>query len=243
MSTAVVANTLRTLHRMHRQLADLRDRLEAGPRQLAACRHAVSEAEAKLAAQEERVTAAKLAADGKQLQLRTAEGKIRDLEGKLNTCKTNREYQTLQDQIAADRMATRVLEDEILECLERVDAERAKSPLAKQALEAAVSHLTNKEREVAAERIEIEADLARVEAGLTETETELPVQTKSQYARIVRSKAAEGLAGVDDENCGGCYQKITGNMLSELMLGRPVTCRSCGRMLYANEAMLIRRDA
>ena len=38
------------------------------------------------------VKKAKLTADQRQLQLKSAEVKIRDLEGKLNACKTNREH-------------------------------------------------------------------------------------------------------------------------------------------------------
>ncbi|MEI7781299.1 MAG: hypothetical protein WCJ18_05165 [Planctomycetota bacterium] len=119
MSLAVSADSLRTLHRLHRQLADLRDRLAAGPRQLVARTRQLQAAEAAQTAVQEEIKKAKMAADQKQLQLRSAETKILDLEGKLNACKTNREYQTLRDQVAADKMATKVLEDEILEALTR----------------------------------------------------------------------------------------------------------------------------
>ena len=53
--------------------------------------------------------------------LRSGEGKILELETKLNQSSTNREYQALKDQIAADNMANSVLADEILEAMERVD--------------------------------------------------------------------------------------------------------------------------
>ena len=122
MALAVSADALRTLHRLHRQLADLRDQLSAGPRQIAVRTKQLQTAEAAQAAAQEEIKKAKMVVDQKQLQLRSAESKILDLEGKLNACKTNREYQTLRDQIAADKMATKVLEDEILEALERLDS-------------------------------------------------------------------------------------------------------------------------
>ena len=122
MSVAVTIATLRTLHRIHRQLEDLDERLAAGPRRVSARASMLQAAEAARAAAQDDLTKARMTADQKQLQLKTSEGKIRDLEGKLNACKTNREYQLLGEQIAADRMALKVLEDEILEALERVDA-------------------------------------------------------------------------------------------------------------------------
>ena len=43
------------------------------------------------------------------------------LKAKLNAAASNREYQALKDQIAADQMAGSVLADEILEALEKID--------------------------------------------------------------------------------------------------------------------------
>ena len=54
--------------------------------------------------------------------MKSNEQKIKDLDTKLNTAATNREYQILKDQIAADKMANSVLEDEIIEMMEQVDA-------------------------------------------------------------------------------------------------------------------------
>ena len=47
MAVALVTETLRTLHRIHRQLADLADQLAAGPRAVAARTKQVEAAEAK----------------------------------------------------------------------------------------------------------------------------------------------------------------------------------------------------
>ena len=50
MTVAIAAGTLRTLHRMHRQLADLGDQLAAGPRAVAARTRQGQAAEARQAA-------------------------------------------------------------------------------------------------------------------------------------------------------------------------------------------------
>lgn len=232
---ASVTDIFRTLHRHHRQLADLNDRLQAGPRQLKACKTQLATAEASLAETQQRAKGLRMQADQKQLQLRSAEQKIVDLETKRNTCKTNREYQTVVEQIAADQMACRVLEDEILELLERTDAAKAEVPVGEQHVAAARERLAAKEGMVAGEKSEIEGELARVGESLAEVEAELPLDVRSTYDRVVKGKGADGLAAVEGESCGGCYQKITGNMLSELIMGRLVACRSCGRLLYSGD--------
>ena len=62
-----------------------------------------------------------LACDAKQLQLRSREDKIKDLDAKLKTAASNREFSLLKEQIAADKQANEVLSDEILEGLEYID--------------------------------------------------------------------------------------------------------------------------
>ncbi|MGA0038779.1 MAG: zinc ribbon domain-containing protein [Pirellulales bacterium] len=243
MAMTSVTDFFRTLHRHHRQLADLNDRLHAGPRQIKACKTQLATAEASLAEIQERAKGFRMQADQKQLHLRSAEQKIVDLEAKRNTCKTNREYQTLEEQIAADRMACRVLEDEILELLERTDSTKSEVPATEKLVSVARERLAAKEAEVANEMSEIEGELTRVGASLAEVEGELPVDVRATYDRVVRGKGADGLAEVDGESCGGCYQKITGNMLSELIMGRLVACRSCGRLLYSGDGRTSAEDA
>ena len=236
MTVAIAAGTLRTLHRMHRQLADLAEQLAAGPRTVAARTRQVQTAEAKKAAAADDVKKAKLAADQKQLQLKSAETKIADLEAKLNASKTNREYQTLGDQIAADRMATQVLEDEIIEALERIDTLKPAVPAADIEIEATKKLLAEADAKVKAETGRLEAEVTRLRGELLTAEKDLAEDVREKYDRVVKQKGADGMTAVDGQTCGGCYQQLTGNMLSDVMLGRIITCRSCGRLLYLPES-------
>lgn len=236
MSVALVTETLRTLHRIHRQLADLTEQLAAGPRTVAVRTKQVEAADAKKTAAQDDVKKAKVSADQKQLQLKSAEAKIRDLDAKLNACKTNREYQTLTEQIAADTMATKVLEDEILEALERVDTLKPTVPAAEGEVAAAKKLLDEAKARVAAETGRLEGEVARVRTELETVERELPDDVRDKYARIVKQKGADGMAPLEGQSCGGCFQQITGNMVSDLMLGKIVACRSCGRLLYVPES-------
>ena len=236
MNAAVTTATLRTLHRIHQQLADLQDQLAAGPRQVAARTKQFEAAEAKKAAAQDDVKKARMAADQKQLQLKSAEVKHRDLEGKLNACKTNREYQALKEQLAADAMATKVLEDEILEALERIDALKPTVPAAEKEVEESRKMLASATAAVEAEAGRLADEVARVRGELETVERDLPADVRDRYERIVKQKGADGLAAVEGQSCGGCFQSLTGNMLSDLLMGRIIVCRSCGRLLYSPES-------
>ncbi len=121
----VSASALRELHRIHRQITDLKGQLGRGPRQVRAAEALLERLETALTAAKEALTHTRVSADGKQLQLREREQRIEDLQVKLNTCNSNREYQALKEQIAADQQANSVLSDEILEALEKIDVLQA----------------------------------------------------------------------------------------------------------------------
>jgi len=236
MAVAAPTATLRTLHRIHRQLADLDGQLSAGPRLVAASAARVAGAEAKRTAAQDDVKKARMTADQKQLQLKSAEAKIRDLEGKRNACKTNREYQTLGEQIAADTMANKVLEDEILEVLEQLDTLKAAVPGTEAEVVAAGKALAEAKAKVAAETGRLEAEVARVRAELESVERELEGDVREKYERVVKHKGADGLAPLDGRSCGGCCQQVTSDMAAAISLGRVAVCRSCGRLLYHPES-------
>ena len=227
--------TLRTLHRIHRQLADLHDRIERGPRQIRACEATVEKLQQELDSIQQRTTQARMSADQKQLQLKTSEDKIRDLKGKLNACKTNREFQALKEQIAADEMANSVLADEILETLEKIDELQAQVSQAEAKVASAEEQLAKVRETVHHEREQLLAEVHRLETELADAESKLPHDVREIYDRVIRAKGADGMAAVEGENCTGCFHQITPNAFDSVRLGKVVCCGSCGRILYLPE--------
>jgi hypothetical protein len=232
---SVTAAALRELHRIHQQLADLRDRVERGPKQIRAHDANVTNFKARLEESRTRVQQTQMAIDRKQLDLKAGEQKIVDLKVKLNAASTNKEYQTLMEQIAAAEMAGSVLADEILEALEKMDTLTAAVKEAESMVAAGSQELEKTRKAVGESAASTRAEIARLEEQLSQAEAALPGGFKSDYRRIVRGKGAQGLAAVEDGVCGGCEQQITLNMQNELMLSRPVFCKSCGCLLYLSE--------
>lgn len=226
---------LRTLHRIHRQLNDLNERLGRGPKQIRAAEANVKHHEELLTKTKAEAKSLRMAADQKQLQLKGNEDKIKDLRRKLNEASSNREYQALLEQIAADDMAKSVLEDEILEAFEKADRFQKNITEAEAALTAAKQKAAQIHTEAAEREPVLKADIGRVEAELRATEATLPGDILDLYNRIVRQKGEDALAMVENQFCGGCNQQIPLNMLSQIMLGQPIFCKTCGRLLYLPE--------
>jgi hypothetical protein len=229
---AVNAAALRELHRIHRQLSDLRERLDRGPKQVRVRTAGVSQAEEQSAKIHGDLKASRVALDQKQLQLKTAEGKVAELKVKLNQANTNREYQALKDQIAADEMASSVLADEILEAMEKLDVMKAQIPESEGRVAKAKEELAKVQQQLRAEEESLRADVKRLEKELAEAEMALPEDFRALYQRVVNAKGEDAMAVVEGGSCGGCFQQLTTNVLNEINMGRVVLCRSCGRVLY-----------
>jgi predicted nucleic acid-binding Zn-ribbon protein len=232
---SVSAAVLQELHRIHGQLSDLRSRLQRGPRQIQAAESNVRKAVQDLETAKEHVKRTRITADQKELQLREREGRILDIKAKLNSCSTNREYQTFLEQIAADEQANSVLSDEILELFDKVNELQGtveQLQIQKQKLE---QELTAVRQRVDDSRATLEAEVARLSQDLTVAEKRLPESFRADYQRLVHARGAEALAPLDGGCCGGCYQTVTPQTVNELMLSKPVFCKSCGCILYLPE--------
>jgi len=231
----VTTETLRRLHCIHQQLRDLRERMERGPRVVQAHEANVRRMETLLAEAQAKVKELKIKADEKQLQLKTGEANLERRRQQLREAKQNREYQALRDQIAADQMANSVLEDEILECLMKLDELTAKAKESAQAVAKAQEEAAKVRQQWEQEAPTLQADAARLEAELQQVEADLPAEFRELYRRLIRAKGGDALAPIHGEFCGGCNQHVPLNMVNAVMLSQPVCCKACGRLLYMRD--------
>ncbi|MCA9213008.1 MAG: hypothetical protein KDB27_08085 [Planctomycetales bacterium] len=233
---SVTAEVLRTLHRIHRQLADLTSRYERGPKRINSGQAAIDALKQEVQEAKETVKRNRMTTDEKDLQLRERENRIADLKSKLNTASSNREYQAFVEQVAADEQANSVLSDEILELLEKHEELQQGVAKVEQKLASGMEDFNALKATIESERASLEADINRVKQELGVIEADLPKDFKADYDRIVGTRGEEGLAALDGDCCGNCYQMITPNMHSELIMLRPVPCANCGAIIYLPES-------
>lgn len=229
---SVTASLVQTLHRINRQKTDLNSQLAQGPRTIAVAEAKLNAAKSHAQKLRDNLKRAKMDADSKQLQMKGREEKIVDLQRKLNAAKENREYQALKDQIAADTQANVVLSDEILEILESIDELNEQLVIADQAVVRIADELQQTSQRIAERKVVLESELARVSAELAEAEKGLSGDFKREYDRLVSVKGEDAMAELEGKCCGGCYQNLTPQMLDQLLVGHPIICPSCGRLIY-----------
>jgi len=233
--TGTTTETLRTLHRIHEQLRDLNERSRRGPRTAKAHEANLSRLQVQLVEMHAKGKELRIKTDEKQLQLKSGEAGIERRRQQQREAKDNREYQALVDQIKADQMANSVLEDEILECMEKIDQHAAKVKQVEQDVAKAQEDAAASSRRWDAEAPSIQGDIQRLEADLRQTEEALPDNFRDLYRRLVRSKGEDALAEIRGEFCRGCNQHVPLNLVNAVVLGKPTCCKSCGRLLYVEK--------
>ncbi|MFN6108153.1 MAG: zinc ribbon domain-containing protein [Planctomycetaceae bacterium] len=226
------ANTLPELHRLHLAIQEVQEEIDRGPRQLRARSNTTASRLAELEAQRQKQKQLKMLADQKSLQLKTNEAKLEDLKGKLNQAASNREFDIIKGQIEADKVANSVLEDEILETLDKVD--KVQAELKKLESDVAIAQAEEKmfASEVDQRRPSLEARLGSLREELQQAETYLPEEIRAAYQRLVQAHGASALSPVENATCTSCYVRLTPQNAVSIESGTIMFCRTCGRLLY-----------
>jgi len=235
MSDKIDVELLQRIHSLLRQRANLVERIEKGPRTIKIAETNLAKTSQQRLDLRARRQQTQMKADDKQLQLQEREAHIEKLVDQRNSCESNREYQLLTDQIAADKKANEVLQDEILELLEKLDQ--------------LASELRQVDEEVQKLRVEVErirsridadlkvvrADLKQVEQELATTTGKLPGAIKEDFNRLVGQLGEDVLSQVEDDACGHCNNVLNPQTISLLTMSKPVFC-NCGSLLYLPRA-------
>ncbi len=233
---SATTNSLSELHQLHLQLQDVQERLVRGPKQISARERFVEtkkqEAE-EVRAQHQKL---KMDADARSLQLKTNEARIEELKLKLNTAASNKEFNIIKSQIEADEVANSVLEDEILEFLEKVDSSVAGVKSAEDAVSAAEQECERVAQQIAEQEPGLNSEAEKLSAAIREAESHLPATVGEQYRRLVQAHGAGAMAGVINSVCSNCHVTITPQMLVQLNSSHVIFCKTCGRMLYQQDA-------
>ena len=225
---------MKQLHDLRLRLMEVFEQLERGPRQVAVRKQAIDKKKDELEQERNRLKQLKVSADSKNLQLKSSESRIYDLNGKLNIASNNREYEALQSQIAADTMAKSVLEDEILEALERVDGLQIEIKKREADIAQIEAELQKLSAEVQGREAGLKEQAVELEAKISDAEQILPPDLVPQYRRLVQAYGAKALAQIMGKSCSECFVSVTPQVYLELKSGRVRFC-TCGRLMYIAE--------
>lgn len=234
MSTTTAG--LKALHHLYLRLHDVNQKLERGPKRVQFKEQFALLQEEKLDSEKEKVTELKKQVQQKNLDLHSNEAKILDLKGKLNSASSNKEFDIIKGQIAADNMANSVLEDEILELMEKIDAAETEVQSCVRKRDEAQADAKKSADDFEAARNSLDKEIEECKSTITDAEQIIPENVKVLFERLVRSHGAGALAVVEGKYCSACNVMLEPQLRVELNSQKIVFCKSCGRLLYLDDS-------
>lgn len=227
---------LRQLQEVDTQIYRLRREKDDMPREIDALKTAFEAKKASLAAAEKLSLDAQKEKKEREIEFASREEAAKKLQGQLYQLKTNKEYNTMLQQIQDAKADASLIEDKILESMDKIDA-------AKNAVDAEKLKLQAEEQVFNAEKARIDARAREMDEKIAQLDNQrkhlLPgIDSKilADYDRILKSREGLAIVGVKDNMCGGCNLKVPAqiiNLISKYELVQK--CEACNRILVAND--------
>ena len=172
----------------------------------------------------------------KEVELETREDQVKKYQVQLYQVKSNKEYTSLQTEIAGLKADNSLLEEEILRLMEEMDQRKGQVDQMKQELDRLTQAYRQEEariqKEVEALEKEIEQLLQRRQTFTPEVDPKL----LSRYERILGGREGLGMVPIDETSCTGCHMQLPPQVINEVRLREKITtCENCSRILYSKD--------
>jgi len=228
---------LKRLQTIDAQLYRLRKEQQEKPRELERVQAQVAAQEERGKAAGERLKALQMSQKAKELELQTREGQVKKLQGQLFQLKTNKEYTVMQREIDSLKTDNSLLEEEILKTFDAIDQAGKERQLER-------AKVAQEQERLAKERQRIEGELSALGERIAQLERDrktilpdVPVEALTTYERILQLREGLALVPIVNDACGGCDRRLPPQVVNAVYLKATlVTCESCSRILYFDEA-------
>jgi uncharacterized protein len=232
---ASTAELMREIHRLRRFARDLKEQIDRAPLQAKAQKARVARHEDAARDNQDAIKKLKVTIHDKEVTLKTTHAQIAKHQKQLNEATSNKEYDALKIEIAADKAKGQELEEEILTAIGESDERSAKVAELDKAVRTVKEEFARFETESGARMATLKQQLDETQVKLKEVEANVPESVRSSFDRMVRGKGVEAFAAVENRGCSSCRTDITAQQYNELLTGAFVVCKSCGRILYLPE--------
>lgn len=167
------------------------------------------------------------------IQIQENQTRIKKREEQLRAVTTNKEYQAILREIAEIKKADSRIEDETLECLDKID-ETAKAVKEKEETYAAEEEVVNKKKaDLEAESEKQRKILNRLLSEKDSLSGKIDPDLMKKFDFIKTQARGIAIVEVTDAVCQGCNMNIPPQMYNELHKEDELrSCPHCHRMIY-----------
>ncbi|MDD5505280.1 MAG: C4-type zinc ribbon domain-containing protein [Candidatus Omnitrophica bacterium] len=172
----------------------------------------------------------------KELELATNAEAVKKLQSQLYSLKTNKEFQTMLQQIADAKADGSLIEEKILISFEDSDKIKAKIDQENLKLKAEEKVFLEEKKKVESRIKEIEERLGQLQSQRKQVTPGIDPKMLGEYERILSSRDGLAIVTVIDNSCGGCHMLVPPQVINLIkMYEHIVTCEVCNRIFYIAE--------
>ncbi len=236
MALGSAIDQLCRLQELDKKLYQLRADQKIKPEELRSAQARLEQQQAALKQAEEELKAIQLTQKGKEVELQTKEEQAKKLQGQLMQLKTNKEYAAMQHEIATIKSDNSLIEDAILQILDRVEEATQAREAQKQKLAEVQQSFDQEKQRIQKAIDEIEGQIGELERDRKTYTPEIPKEFLDVYERILAARDGVAIVAVTNSSCGGCNQRMPPQVINQIMMkSELIICESCSRILYQGE--------
>jgi uncharacterized protein len=215
------------------QIYELNDKKRTKPAEVEKLRVAFEDKKKNLALLDKAYLDAQKEKKDRELELGAKEESTKKLQGQLYQLKTNKEYNTMLQQIQDSKADASLAEDKILEAMDKIDRTRIAVDVEKNKLADEEKIFNEQKNKVDRELKEIEDKLAQLESQRKQLLPGIDKAIMHQYDRILGSRDGLAICAVRDNTCKGCHMSVPPQVINLIsMYEHIITCEVCNRILY-----------
>ncbi len=211
----------------------LTEQLNEIPKKIAVLESQFEAEKADLTKLEEQLKNTKVKLKSKEMDLKAKEDQIKKFEGQLMQIKTNKEYASLQGEIALLKKGCSEIEEVVIVSLDEVAEIEQRIAEEKKRLEGKRAQLESEKRTFEALEKENRSKIDTLTSERNGLLAPLEKQVRTLYEKIVTKRQGNALAKIEGEQCSGCGMRIRPQIINEVrMCDQVVVCDNCMRILY-----------
>lgn len=217
----------------------LKDEKDTKPEQIKALEVSLEEKKKNLNSSEQALKEMLNERKAEELELASKEEGIKKLQIQLYQLKTNKEYAAMLKEIEGMKADASLLEDQVLEILDKIDKQKEGIDAGKQALLKEEEKTKQEKNKIQMRVKEIDDCLAKLEAQRKEISSNVDRKLLAQYERVLKNRDGLAIVKVSNNACDGCNMSLPPQMINLIkMYERIVSCEVCQRILYLEDEIL-----
>jgi len=229
-------HTLIQLQAIDTQIYRLNEEKKSQPQEIEALKSAFEAKKENLAKLEKVSLDLQKEKKDRELELGSKEENAKKLQGQLFQLKTNKEYNTMLQQIQDAKADGSMIEDKILESMDKIEKARLDIERERKKLQQEEQEFNAQKKKVDDRIKEIDEKLAQLDIQRKQSVPAIDTKILAQYERILQNREGLAIVSVKDNTCSGCNMFMPAQVINSIkMYEKIMVCDVCNRILFIGD--------